>query len=746
MHMKKATVLLVLLITLLLVLPSVADDSWVCSGCGKRIRSSMGDYCPYCLTHNHKFEPATCSTPEKCACGAVRGTPLGHKWHEATCTEPKTCEICGLTEGTVLDHQWDQGTILVQATCHQEGKKLFACQRCGATRTETLLVDPNHHDGGTERRGAKEPTCTEVGQTGDLYCKGCGKLLETSAAIMAKGHVWRTATCTEPKKCEVCGATEGSALGHQWDQGTILQYATCHSEGSVKYVCRRCGLSTVETIPVNQDNHDGGQETRNQRGATCTAAGYSGDVYCKGCGRIISQGSLIPATGHNWQAATYTSPKTCTVCGATEGAPLPTPSPSPTPVPTATPKPTYQPPENEYFANGKLETEYILNSNGYVQRRNTYNRYGYVISYEISEQFDKDGHILRSTVYNPNSSGKYSEYHYTYTYLPDGKLSYQQYTYADGTAGGATAYERDEQNRLIKLTGYNEKGTITFTNTNYRYDVDNHVIAYDRVNADQTTEQTKQEWSNNVRVYTKTVCSNGEVREYRYDPVYGDSLSSLTINRNNRSSFTWTYGESEYTRESLSSGERNSRYIYRYSVDGREIDYTGYNENGKKISYREYKYDAQNKLIDSVSTGYRETGSIMYVNEYNEHNQNTKWASYDEYGKMNYYSLYEYDNQGLKTKETKYTPDNVIESFTVYKYDSKGRNIKATKYSASRVLQGYTTYEYDAQDRVIQDITYYANGNKRWVTDYKYDADGKSHTKTTHYKEDGSFWFDDGWS
>ena len=88
--MKKATVLLVLLITLLLVLPSVADDSWVCSGCGKRIRSSMGDYCPYCMTHNHKFEPATCTVPEKCACGVVRGEPLGHKWHEATCTEPRT--------------------------------------------------------------------------------------------------------------------------------------------------------------------------------------------------------------------------------------------------------------------------------------------------------------------------------------------------------------------------------------------------------------------------------------------------------------------------------------------------------------------------------------------------------------------------------------------------------------------------------------------------------------------------------
>ena len=745
--MKKAAFLMVLMTALLLVLPSLADDSWVCSNCGKRIRSSMGDYCPYCMTHNHKFEPATCSTPEKCSCGAVRGTTLEHKWHEATCTEPKTCEVCGITEGAVLDHQWDQGTILVQATCYQEGKQLFACQRCGATRTETLPIAPDQHAGSTERKGAKEATCTETGQTGDLYCKGCGKLLETSAAITAKGHVWRTATCTEPKKCEVCGATEGSALGHLRDQGTILQAATCHSVGSVTYVCQRCGLSTVETIPMNPDSHDGGQETQNQRGATCTAAGYSGDVYCKGCGRIISQGSLIPATGHNWQAATYTSPKTCTVCSATEGVPLPTPtpSPSPTPVPTATPKPAYKAPENEFFANGKLKTEYILNSNGYVQRRNTYNRYGYVTSYEISEQFNKYGRILRSTVYFPNSSGKYSEYHYTYTYLSDGTLSSQKYTYADGTAGGATAYERDEQNRIIKLTGYDEMGDITFTNTNYQYDVDNHVIAYDRVNADQTTEQTVQVWSDNVRVYTKTVASNGKVSEFRYDPVYGDSVSSLTIDRNNRTANTWTYDKSEYTQEHISTGENSYHSVSRYSNDGRQLEFTSYRENGSKSSFIKYTYDIQKKLNGSISTGYRDNGSISYQFEQNEQGQNTKYISYDDSGIMKYYEIYEYDSKGLRAKATKYTTTHDIDSFTTYEYDNKNRKTKESTYSTARVLQGYTTYEYDAQNRVSHDTTYYANGNRQWDTQHKYDADGTHHWQTTHYKEDGSFWFNGDW-
>ena len=34
------------------------------------------------------------------------------------------------------------------------------------------------------------------------------------------GHTWVEATCTEPKTCSVCGATEGEALGHDWSENT----------------------------------------------------------------------------------------------------------------------------------------------------------------------------------------------------------------------------------------------------------------------------------------------------------------------------------------------------------------------------------------------------------------------------------------------------------------------------------------------------------------------------------------------
>ncbi len=65
-------------------------------------------------------------------------------------------------------------------------------------------------------------------------------------------------------------------------------------------------------------------ERRNEKDATCTEAGYTGDTYCTDCGQLISQGESIPALGHqielrNAKEATcteagYTGDEICTVC------------------------------------------------------------------------------------------------------------------------------------------------------------------------------------------------------------------------------------------------------------------------------------------------------------------------------------------------------------------------------------------------------------------------------------------------
>ena len=77
-------------------------------------------------------------------------------------------------------------------------------------------------------------------------------------------HIWANATCTTPKTCTICNATEGTATGHFWNDATCTAPKTC---------------------------------------AACSA----------------TEGTAI---GHSWNEASCTAPKTCSICGTTDGTAL----------------------------------------------------------------------------------------------------------------------------------------------------------------------------------------------------------------------------------------------------------------------------------------------------------------------------------------------------------------------------------------------------------------------------------------
>ena len=148
------------------------------------------------------------------------------------------------------------------------------------------------------------PACHRRVQTilGDI-CPYCGAQRHI--------HTWREASCTEPKTCTECGATEGEALGHQWDEGRVIKTATCQETGETFRTCKTCGFIEDETIPRDPDNHVGGIEVKGKQDATCTTDGYTGDTYCKACGEVISSGSVIKATGHQWDEGRIIKEVTC---------------------------------------------------------------------------------------------------------------------------------------------------------------------------------------------------------------------------------------------------------------------------------------------------------------------------------------------------------------------------------------------------------------------------------------------------
>lgn len=121
-------------------------------------------------------------------------------------------------------------------------------------------------------------------------------------------HSGGTATCTAKAKCGGCNAPYGDALGHDFVHHDA-QPATCTAKGLEAYdTCSRCDYSTTK-VEIPMADH------------TYSATEWKSDVdnHWHECSVCHTQ---IGKAAHEWQPATYTAPKTCTVCGATQGEPL----------------------------------------------------------------------------------------------------------------------------------------------------------------------------------------------------------------------------------------------------------------------------------------------------------------------------------------------------------------------------------------------------------------------------------------
>lgn len=293
------------------------------------------------------------------------------------------CTECGmkLTSGISipkLAHTWNDGTVTKKATCTETGIKTYTCVICQETKTEIIPVTGKHEN--TEVRNVKDPTCSQEGYTGDAYCKDCGTLLSAGKSIPKTDHTWddgkvtQKATCTTKGittfTCKVCEATrteelpvtghtnkitkfaksvscksegytgdiycqdcgilleEGKIIPkteHTWNAGKVTKTAACTAEGIRTFTCTSCGITRIEAISAT--GH-GNTETRNEKDASCSSEGYTGDLYCTVCGQKMSSGSVIAKTSHSWDSGVVTKQPTvaeegiktytCRNCGATK--------------------------------------------------------------------------------------------------------------------------------------------------------------------------------------------------------------------------------------------------------------------------------------------------------------------------------------------------------------------------------------------------------------------------------------------
>ncbi len=214
----------------------------------------------------------------------------GHEWMAASCDSPRRCNICGYSDGAALGHSWGDYEFS-PSDCGSEGAILRVCTACGEVERIAVPVHGNAHNWGSiavvqpscVSAGRAVLTCADCGETvssvipatgahhwddGKITMPGCtgtGSIIHTcidcgateTDVIPASGHVWISAGCTSPVTCAVCGATSGSALGHNWDDWTPAGDANHSRE------CTRCHS-------VEYEEHDfGGAEY-----GTCSVCDY----------------------------------------------------------------------------------------------------------------------------------------------------------------------------------------------------------------------------------------------------------------------------------------------------------------------------------------------------------------------------------------------------------------------------------------------------------------------------------------
>lgn len=203
-------------------------------------------------------------------------------------------------------NHWDTGKVTKKSTCTEPGEKTFTCSICRQT-TKKESVPATGHNYASAWTTDIAATCEKTG-TESRHCQNenCTATTE-QRSIAALGHNWKdngdeTAICTR----NGCKATHT----HAWDSGTTTVEPTCTATGEKEYCCTYINCPYKKTETLKATNHKN-KETRNGEKTTCQKEGYTGDIYCKDCGILISSGKVTKKYDHDWDRGTVTKEATC---------------------------------------------------------------------------------------------------------------------------------------------------------------------------------------------------------------------------------------------------------------------------------------------------------------------------------------------------------------------------------------------------------------------------------------------------
>lgn len=146
-------------------------------------------------------------------------------------------------------------------------------------------------------------TCTDCGATegealGHYYlpatCLSPSKCFRCGDEVGEVGsHDYIEATCTTPKTCRYCNEVVGTANGHNYERKT--KKATCKEAGAIYDECSVCKdvqiIQTEDKLPHELVHHDG-------KPAECIKTGYEAYDTCKNCDYTTYK--ELPILMHNY--------------------------------------------------------------------------------------------------------------------------------------------------------------------------------------------------------------------------------------------------------------------------------------------------------------------------------------------------------------------------------------------------------------------------------------------------------------
>ena len=317
-------------------------------------------------------------TTYTCACGdTYKSDEVAALDHDMVTDAAKaaTCTEAGLTEGSHCsrcDHKVAQE--VVAALGHTDDDGNYICDVC-----EVNMCDEHVE----ETVEGKAPTCTQTGLTEGKKCANCGTVIVEQEEIPVADHNYSNKVVTAPTcttkgyttyscvcgdsykddevdvidhtyadgKCSVCGKVETIVIFFEnnwsWPEVSIYYWGGAEGENATwpgavmtEIVGKNDAGSDIYAYEIPVDvagvifSGEGGYGRDQSTDITeideciCYYMTYDEKTQTKPCGtyyRHDNKDCVCEECGdslHNWVDASCTTPKTCSACGATEGAAL----------------------------------------------------------------------------------------------------------------------------------------------------------------------------------------------------------------------------------------------------------------------------------------------------------------------------------------------------------------------------------------------------------------------------------------